>query len=106
MVSRRVGEFTLGTLHQSCLLPEEHVVNLDGIRVTRPARMLFNLAADLSFKRLERGANTALAKKLTTVVELRRMLAKLLGSFQVALIAPFVRCVSLAKCGARPRIGQ
>src|SRR5438552_1264488 len=39
-------EFTLGTLHQSCLLPEEHVVNLDGIRVTRPARMLFDLAAD------------------------------------------------------------
>ena len=40
------------------------------------------------------------------VVEFRRALAELLGGLEVALIAPLVRCVSLAKCGTRPRIGQ
>ena len=37
---------------------------------------------------------------------LARVLAKLLGRLQVALIAPLVRCVGLAKRGARPCIGQ
>lgn len=70
-------EFTLGRLHQSCLLPEHHVTFVDGIRVTTPARMLFDLAADLSFKRLERAANSCIALKLVTVVELRHMLTEL-----------------------------
>src|SRR4051794_14338528 len=63
-------EFKLGKLHQSRFLPEEHVVALNGIRVTSPARMLFDLAAHLSFRRLERAANTTLARRLTTVVEM------------------------------------
>jgi hypothetical protein len=52
-------------------------VVLNGIRVTCPARTLFDLAAHIGFKRLERAANTALAKRLVTVVELRRMLTEL-----------------------------
>jgi hypothetical protein len=39
--------------------------------------MLFDLAAHLSFSRLERAANTTLARRLTTVVEMRRMLTEL-----------------------------
>jgi hypothetical protein len=65
--------FALGELHQSRFLPESHVVILDGIRVTCPARTLFDLASRVSFKRLERAANTALARRLVTVVALRRM---------------------------------
>src|SRR4051794_21406345 len=59
-------EFTLGKLHQSCYLPAAHLSVVNGITVTRPARMLFDLAADLGFKRLERAANSALALKLVT----------------------------------------
>jgi hypothetical protein len=68
--------FSLGELHQSRYLPESHVTVVDGIRVTCPARMLFDLAAKLSFKRLERAANTSIARKLVTVVDLRRMLTE------------------------------
>src|SRR5579864_6439073 len=70
-------DFTLAELHQSRFLPESHVMVLDGIRVTCPARMLFDLAARLSFKRLERAANTALARRLVTVLDLRRMATEL-----------------------------
>lgn len=70
-------EFTLGELHQSRFLPESHVMVVDGIRTTCPARMLFDLAARLRFKRLERAANTAIARKLVTVVDLRRMATEL-----------------------------
>jgi very-short-patch-repair endonuclease len=37
------------------------------------ARTLFDLAGRILFKRVERAANTALARKLVTIVELRRM---------------------------------
>jgi very-short-patch-repair endonuclease len=70
-------EFKLGKLHQSCLLPGEHLTVVDGITVTCPARMLFDLAAVLGWQRLERAANSALALKLVTVVDLRRMLTEL-----------------------------
>src|SRR5262249_4348823 len=40
-------EFKLGRLYQSCLLPSHHITHIDGIAVTIPARMLFDLAADL-----------------------------------------------------------
>ena len=70
-------EFKLGKLHQSCYLPKDHLTFGNGITVTSPARMLFDLAADLGFKRLERAANSALAMKLVTVVDLRRMLTEL-----------------------------
>src|SRR5437764_1496128 len=38
-------DYTLGKLHQSCFLPKEHITHVDGIAVTIPARMLFDLAA-------------------------------------------------------------
>src|SRR5437868_36058 len=47
-------EFDLGRLRRSCLLPESHVTSIDGIRVTTPARTLFDLAAGITPKRLER----------------------------------------------------
>ncbi len=70
-------EFTLGKLHQSCWLPAHHITTIDGIAVTTPARMLFDLAADLRFKRLERTANSTMAMKLVSVVGMRRMLTEL-----------------------------
>src|SRR4051812_42583161 len=57
-------DFKLGRLHQSCYLPAEHVVVVDGIHVTRPARMLFELAGAVGFKRFELAAHNALAMKL------------------------------------------
>ena len=70
-------EFTLGKLHQSCYLPKHHITHVDGIAVTNPARMLFDLSAELRFQRLERTANSAIALKLVTVLEMRRMLTEL-----------------------------
>ncbi|HEV3353828.1 MAG TPA: type IV toxin-antitoxin system AbiEi family antitoxin domain-containing protein [Acidimicrobiales bacterium] len=70
-------EFKLGTLHQSCWLPAEHVVVVNGIRVTRPARMLFELAGAIGFKRFERAAHNAVAMRLAIVPELRAMLTTL-----------------------------
>jgi hypothetical protein len=70
-------EFTLGQLHQSRHLPESHVVILNGIRVTCPARTLFDLASKIGFVRLERAANTMLARRLVTIVALRGMLTEL-----------------------------
>ena len=70
-------EFTLGKLHQSCFLPKEHLTVVDGIRVTTPARTLFDMASRVPWKRLERAANSMLAKKLVTVLALRRMLTEM-----------------------------
>lgn len=66
-------QFRLGRLHQSCLLPKSHLIVVDGIRVTRPARMLFELAGAIGFKRFERAAHNAVAMKLVTVIEMRDM---------------------------------
>jgi hypothetical protein len=70
-------EFKLGRLHQSCFLPKHHLTVVDGIAVTCPARMLFDMAAKLSWKRLERAANSCLALRLVAVLDLRRMLNEL-----------------------------
>lgn len=69
--------FKLGILHQSCWLPAEHTIVVDGIRVTRPARMLFELAGAVGFKRFERAAHNAIAMKLVSVGEMRDMLTQL-----------------------------
>jgi hypothetical protein len=55
----------LGRLRQSCDLREHHIVVVDGIRVTRPSRMLFDVAALIHPKRLERAASNAIAMRLT-----------------------------------------
>ena len=55
----------LGNLRQSCDLREHHITVVDGIRVTRPSRMLFDLAALIGPKRLERAASNAIAMRLT-----------------------------------------
>jgi hypothetical protein len=56
----------LGELRHSCLLPEAHVVVVDGLRVTRPNRTLFDIAPLISFARLERAWSNAIAMRLTT----------------------------------------
>jgi hypothetical protein len=67
----------LGKLRQSCDLREHHVVVLDGIRVTRPSRMLFDLAALIRPERLERAASNAIAMRLTNERNLFAMLDEL-----------------------------
>jgi hypothetical protein len=70
-------EFTLGRLHQSCLLHPEDLTVVDAIRVTRPARTLFDLASAVSPRRLERALNNALAMHLVSVEQLREVLDRL-----------------------------
>jgi len=55
----------LGKLRQSCNLREHHILVVDGIRVTRPSRMLFDLAALIRLQRLERAASNTIAMRLT-----------------------------------------
>jgi hypothetical protein len=67
-------DFSLGRLHQSCSLLPEHLTLVDGIPVTVPARTLFDLAATLRPKKLERAANNALAMRLITIPALESTL--------------------------------
>ncbi|MBV9411558.1 MAG: DUF559 domain-containing protein [Acidimicrobiia bacterium] len=69
--------FKLGRLHQSCCLPPHHIVVVQGIRVTRPERMLFELAGSVAFKRFERAAHNALAMKLLVVQDMRDIYTEL-----------------------------
>jgi hypothetical protein len=55
----------LGNLRQSCDLPEHHIVVVEGIRVTRPSRALFDAAALVNPKRLERAISNAVSMRLT-----------------------------------------
>lgn len=49
----------LGELHEPCWLPEEHIVVVDGIRVTKMARLLYDLAGTVTEGRFLRTfANT------------------------------------------------
>jgi hypothetical protein len=67
----------LGNLRQSCDLREHHITVVDGIRVTRPSRMLFDLAALIRPKRLERAASNAIAMRLTNERNLFAILEEL-----------------------------
>jgi very-short-patch-repair endonuclease len=79
-VTRLIGErstSTHGTVHRTRWLPPWHVTILDGITVTTVARMLFDLAAVVSFPRLERAADNALAMRLVTIEDLHDMLVEM-----------------------------
>src|SRR3954454_16598084 len=67
----------LGKLRQSCDLREHHIVVVDGIRVTRPSRMLFDLAALIRPQRLERAASNTIAMRLTNERSLLAILDEL-----------------------------
>jgi len=65
------------SLHQSLRIPEHHVVVLDGIPVTSPTRLVFDLARTLSDIRLARVADNLWARRLTTGALLHDMLREL-----------------------------
>src|SRR5690606_27410498 len=60
----RPGRGALGVVHQPRLLLPEHVLELDGIRTTTPARTLFDLAGVLHPGRVERALDNMLAAGL------------------------------------------
>ncbi|WP_334144415.1 type IV toxin-antitoxin system AbiEi family antitoxin domain-containing protein [Rhabdothermincola sp.] len=56
----------LGVVHHTRSLPDEHVAILDGLRITTPARTLFDLAPHVSPGRLERLIDHAWSHRLVT----------------------------------------
>ena len=66
-----------GVVHRTRWLPPWHLTKVDGITVTTPARMLFDLAAVVSFERLERAVDNALAMSLVTIEALHDMLVEM-----------------------------
>jgi hypothetical protein len=67
----------LAVVHRSRWLPPWHLTVVDGIRTTTVARTLFDLAALVSFPRLRRAVNNALAMRLVTYEQLDAMLQEL-----------------------------
>jgi very-short-patch-repair endonuclease len=64
---RRISaDSPLAAVHTTTFLPDDHVAVVDGIRVTVPARVLFDLAGDLHPARLERLIDTAWRMGLVT----------------------------------------
>ncbi len=68
----------LATTHESRLLPEHHRSSVDGIPVTSVARTLFDLAGCVHPLRAERALDNALAHRLVSLEELRRVAIELL----------------------------
>lgn len=87
---------TLGRLHRTRLLPDNHVTVLDGIPVTSPGRTLFDLAAVLPPLRTERAVDNALAKSPSLLAALHRMLPELAERGRTGIT------VMRALLGARP----
>jgi very-short-patch-repair endonuclease len=67
----------LAVVHRTRWLPPWHITVIDGIRVTTMARTLFDLAAVVSFPRLERAVNNALLMRLVTLEQLDAMLQEM-----------------------------
>jgi very-short-patch-repair endonuclease len=77
-VRRRNNEdASIAIVHTSRDLAETHLAELHGLPVTTPARALFDIAATLHPKRVERAVDNALARRLVTVPLLHRTLAEL-----------------------------
>jgi hypothetical protein len=67
----------LAVVHRTRWLPPWHVRVIDGIPVTTTARTLFDLAAVVSFARLNRAVNNALLMRLTPYEQLDEMLQEM-----------------------------
>jgi very-short-patch-repair endonuclease len=67
----------VGVVHRPRLLLPDHIVTLDGIAITTPARTLFDLAGVIHEKRTERALESALRDRLTTTARLHAMLREL-----------------------------
>lgn len=65
------------TVHSCRHIPPDHVTVLDGIPVTTPTRSLFDSAALIHPKKLERAVDAAWSRRLTSGVLLHRMLDEL-----------------------------
>jgi very-short-patch-repair endonuclease len=76
-VHGRRSTSTHGVVHRTRWLPPWHLTVIDGITVTTVARMLFDLAAVVSFPRLERAVDNALAMHLVTIEALHDMLVEM-----------------------------
>jgi hypothetical protein len=68
---------TLAVVHRTRWLPPWHVRIIDGIPVTTTARTLFDLAAVVSFERLNRAVNNAMVMRLVTYEQLDEMLQEM-----------------------------
>jgi very-short-patch-repair endonuclease len=73
----RAAVSPLGPVHTTTLLPDRHLTVVDGIPITVPVRVLFDLANDVHPKRLERLIDTTWRMRLVTGRLLRRTLADL-----------------------------
>ena len=79
--TRRRVEGRIGVPHQPLLLPDHHVVVLEGIPTVTPARALFEIAGsrrggaqlDWWYERMERMVDTAWAMRLVSGPSLRRV---------------------------------
>jgi very-short-patch-repair endonuclease len=66
---------TLGRLHQTLWLPDDHLRVVSGIPVTSPARTAFDLCGLVHPKRAERAVDNLLSMELTTLGSLEVVLA-------------------------------
>ena len=69
----------LGPVHETRVLPTDHVTIVDAIPVTNPGRTLFDFAAILRPQRLERALDTGLSRGLVDAIGLRALLDELGG---------------------------
>jgi len=65
------------TVHTTTILPDSHLAELDGLRVTTPARTLVDLAGHVHPERLERLIDTAWSRRLVDGRLLHRTLHEL-----------------------------
>ncbi len=69
----------VGLQHKSRRLPDHHLTELDGVRVTTPTRVVFDLAAILPFGKTARVLDNVWVRRLTTWTQLREMFEELRG---------------------------
>lgn len=70
---------TLGPVHETRVLPAEHLTSIDAVPVTNPGRTLFDLAGVIRPEQLERALDTCLGRGLVDVIGLRSLLDDLGG---------------------------
>jgi very-short-patch-repair endonuclease len=68
------GTIFIGELHEPSWLPEEHIIEFEGIRVTRVPRLVFDLAGTLTEGRFRRTFANVVSKHPSVLRELHRML--------------------------------
>lgn len=68
---------SLAVVHHSRRLPDHHLGTVESLSVTSPARTLFDLAAVVHPKRLERAVDSALARHICDIDALTRLLDEL-----------------------------